>query len=174
MWRGMTYARSINQMHEEIVRLRMSVALLGESDTAPWWSSSFASSASEAFMLPIFGLRTPHARYQGLVEAARLVHDDRIGVGRVYHLFRLPDHEERRAFEIAQTNMAVLGAVDSPSAALALLADLASGKVQSKEGPTLITSKAAIGSQDWIGEVASLYRLAFAKSVQCFPYFRLS
>jgi len=161
-------------MHEEIVRLRMSVALLGESDTAPWWSSSFASSASEAFMLPIFGLRTPHARYQGLVEAARLVHDDRIGVGRVYHLFRLPDHEERRAFEIAQTNMAVFGDVASPSAALALLADLASGKVQSKEGPTLITSKAAIGSQDWIGEVASLYRLAFAKSVQCFPYFRLS
>lgn len=170
----MTYARSINQMHEEIVRLRMSVALLGEGENARWWSSSFVSSASEAFMIPIFGLRTPHARYQGLVEAARLVHDDRIGVGRVYHLFRLPDHEERRAFEIAQANMAVLGDVASPSAALALLADLASKDVQPREGPTLITSGAAVGSQEWIGEVASLYRLAFAKAVQCFPYFRLS
>lgn len=170
----MTRARSIDQMHDEIVRLRMSVAFLGESDTSPWWSSSFASSASEAFMLPIFGLRTPHARYQGLVEAARRVHDDRIGVGRVYHLFRLPDHEERRAFEIAQTNMSVLGDVASPNAALALLADLSSQEAKPKEGPTLIASKAAIGSQDWIGEVASLYRLAFAKSAQCFPYFRLS
>lgn len=161
-------------MHEQIVRLRMSVALLGESGDARWWSSSFVSSASEAFMIPIFGLRTPHARYQGLVEAARLVHDDRIGVGRVYHLFRLPDHEERRAFEIAQTNMAAFGDVVSPSDALALLADLSSGEVKPKEGPTLITSKAAIGGPDWIGELASLYRLAFEQSVQCFPYFRLS
>ncbi len=169
----MTAAASIDQMHAEIVRLRMSVGLLGEVENPQWWSSTFISPASEAFLTPIFGMQTQQARYRGLVEAARLVHDDRIGVGRAFHLFRLPDHIEHCVFEITQLNSGGIAAVTTRDAADAILAELCGGEAPPREGPTMISAKDGVAGTEWVGEVAALYRSAFAKAVQCFPYFRV-
>jgi hypothetical protein len=165
-------ATSNNQMHAEIVRLRMSVGLLGEAAKPHWWGSTFISPASQAFLTPIFGMRTQQASYEGLVEAARLVHDDRIGIGRAFHLFRLPDHIEHCIFEITQLNNSGLASVETRDAAIAILAELSGGEAPAREGPTMITAGDGVGGKEWVGEVAALYRSAFSKAVQCFPYFR--
>jgi hypothetical protein len=168
----MTVAGPIKRIHAEIVRLRMSVGLLGETANPRWWSSTFVSTASQAFLTPIFGMRTQQARYQGLVEAARLVHDDRIGIGRAFHLFRLPDHVEHCIFEITQLNSGEVAAVETRDAADAILAELSAGEAPSREGPTMINAGEGVGGKEWVGEAAALYRSSFAKAVQCFPYFR--
>jgi hypothetical protein len=49
--------------------------------------------------MPVFGANIMQARYQGIVEASKRVHDERIGVGRVFHLFRLPETTEQRLFD---------------------------------------------------------------------------
>ena len=78
-----------------VVALRLVVGALGEADRAAWWSSHFLSSTARTFLAPAFGDGYLDAQYQGVVEAARKVHDERIGIGRVFHLFRLPEAIER-------------------------------------------------------------------------------
>ena len=67
-----------------IVSLRLAVGFLGERDAAGWWRSGFMSSTSSAFLTPVFGSKVLQARYQGVIESARRVHDEHIGVGRVF------------------------------------------------------------------------------------------
>ena len=78
--------------YDDVIVLRLAVGLLGEREQAGWWTSAFTSPASSAFLGPVFGAKVLQARYQGLLEAARRVHDERIGVGRA---FRAPRHGAR-------------------------------------------------------------------------------
>ena len=59
--------------------MRFAVGLLGEKEQAGWWPSSFMSPTSSTFLLPVFGANIMEARYQGIVEAGKRVHDERIG-----------------------------------------------------------------------------------------------
>src|SRR6202022_616251 len=79
-----------------IVGLRLAVGLLGEQEQSGWWPSSFLGRHAPAFLRPIFGSKTRMAQYHGVTEAACRVHDERIGVGRVYHLYRLPETIETK------------------------------------------------------------------------------
>ena len=79
--------------------VRLAVGLLGERDGANWWRSGFMSPTSAAFLTPVFGSRALQARYEGVLESARRVHDDQIGVGRVFHPFRLLDAMEQPLFD---------------------------------------------------------------------------
>jgi len=72
-----------------LLKLRVAIGLLGEFQQHSWWSSSFFSSTSSAFLAPMFSRTMFLARYHGVRSAAALVHDDHIGVGaNVFHLFR--------------------------------------------------------------------------------------
>ena len=84
----------------EITRLRMIVGYLGEKGQHNWWSSEFFSPTAPAFLNPVFGKTATLAQYHGVKEAARRVHDTHIGVGRVFHLFRLPESMEQAIFEV--------------------------------------------------------------------------
>jgi hypothetical protein len=158
--------------YDGVVALRLAVGLLGEREQASWWASAFTSSASSAFLGPVFGANVLQARYQGLVEAARRVHDERIGVGRAFHLFRLPESLEQ---QLHQTALAVGDGLNSvlasPAAASAALASLADDGTESKSGPTLVGNTDALGDLLWVGKVATLYLAAIRGGVQCFPYF---
>jgi hypothetical protein len=66
------------------IQLRIAVGYLGEQ--AAWWSSTFLGPHAITFLGPVFGNKTTVAQYQGVVEAACCAHDEKIGVGRVYHL----------------------------------------------------------------------------------------
>lgn len=155
-----------------IASLRLSVGLLGERDNAGWWTSGFMSPTSAAFMTPVFGVRTLQARYQGVLEAARRVHDEHIGVGRAFHLFRLPEAIEQRIFDVVQLAAPQLSEpVSSPEAAKATLAEIAGHPAEAKEGPAMMGTVDLLGDAVWVAEAAALYSAAFVAGIQCFPYF---
>jgi hypothetical protein len=83
------------QSNTDISRLRVLVGYLGERHQSNRWSSTFLGRTSEAFLAPIFGNTVANARVVGVTEAARRVHDDAMGVGRTFHLFRLPETLEQ-------------------------------------------------------------------------------
>jgi hypothetical protein len=84
-----------NSMFTQIASLRLLVGFLGEQSQFNWWSSSFFAANSRAFLSPVFSKTALIAQWQGVKEAASRVHDEPIGVGAVYHLFRLPEHIEQ-------------------------------------------------------------------------------
>lgn len=157
---------------EAILTMRFAVGLLGEKEQANWWPSSFMSPTSSAFLLPVFGANVMQARYQGIVEAGKRVHDERIGVGRVFHLFRLPEATEHRLLDIlTSTEQEVAAKVWRPEAANEQLSVLAVASTEAKLGPISIGTANDLGKPDWLRVAASLYAAAFAAGVQCFPYF---
>src|SRR5580704_12971059 len=130
------------------------------------------SPTSVAFLTPVFGAKIMQSRYQGVVEAAKRVHDERIGVGRAFHPFRLPEAVERSLFDAVQ-----LGGhdwadtVSSPASARTALERLASKASEPKSGPALVGTTDTLDEPGWVADVASLYAAAFGAGVQCFPYF---
>jgi len=80
---------------QQIAMLRICVAFLGEKDQRDWWKSSFLSRSGEAFIAPIFPKTSILARINGASAAAQFVHDEHIGIGDVFHLFRLPENVEQ-------------------------------------------------------------------------------
>jgi hypothetical protein len=155
-----------------IAALRLAVGLLGERDGAGWWTSAFLSPTSTSFLAPVFGGNTFQARYQGVLEAAKRVHDERIGVGHVFHLFRLPESIEQRLFESIQSGGSDLAnTISSPEFARATLQGSVTKAVVAKSGPALMALPEAIETAGWMTEAASLYSAAFGAGVQCFPYF---
>jgi hypothetical protein len=153
-----------------IVALRLAVGLLGERDAAGWWRSGFMSPTSDAFLTPVFASKILQAKYQSVLESARRVHDEHIGVGRAFHLFRLP--EVQRLFDPVQSGgQELTNTISSPLAARSTLERLASKAAEAKSGPTLLGTSDRLDEPGWIAEAASLYAAAFAAGVQCFPYF---
>ena len=118
----------MNRTHQ-IVGLRIAVGLLGEHEQSAWWPSSFLGRYAHAFLDPIFGSKTRMAQYHGVTEAACRVHDERIGVGRVFHRYRLPETIEQRisdAFREGSLPENVIRCFESTEAAESVLAGLAS------------------------------------------------
>jgi hypothetical protein len=164
--------RGAKPLIEAILTLRFAVGLLGEREQAGWWQSSFMSPTSSAFLLPVFGGNIMQARYLGIVEAGKRVHDERIGIGRVFHLFRLPEATEQHLFDALSSKDGKMAArALSPEAANEQLSVLAVAATEAKQGPLSIGSAEALATPDWLGIAAGLYAAAFAAGVQCFPYF---
>jgi hypothetical protein len=154
-----------------IVALRLAVGMLGERDNAGWWTSGFLSPTSTAFLAPVFGSTILQARYQGVIDAARRVHDERIGVGHVFHLFRLRESMEQRLFEAVQSRGSDLTkTISSSDSARVTLESFVNKATAARPGPALMASSEAFDSTAWINEAASLYSAAFGAAVQCFPY----
>jgi hypothetical protein len=159
------------ELHE-IVQLRLAIGLLGEKDHANWWPSLWFTSNATAFLSPIYGDLTDIARYHGVVEAARRVHDSRIGVGRVFHLFRLPETLERRLHE-AVTLQGTLGntaSILTKEDAEALLIEI-ENNIEVSAGPIRVGSARDLEGRTWLKTVAGHYLAAFRSSQQTFPYF---
>ena len=160
---------------EDIIRLRIAVGLLGEKDHCNWWPSLWFTSNAVAFLAPIYGARTDLTRYQGVVETARVVHDNRIGVGQAFHLFRLPETLERRLHGavVRDDAWSETGNISSKSDAEELLSEFAV-PVEINIGPIRVGSAADIDSSIWIKVLAGHYLSAFNSSQQTYPYFTVN
>ncbi len=158
---------------QEIARLRMIVGYLGEKGQHNWWSSEFFSATAPAFLNPVFGKTTALAQYQGIKEAARHVHDEHIGVGRVFHLFRLPESIEQAVFEVLQ-DTAVTDAlrrdITSQDAASAALQAIVGSSGILREGPVRIGAVSDLESIRWLSQAARCYEAAFSSGARSFPY----
>lgn len=162
-------------LFESFVKLRSVIGFLGEETQYSWWISAFFTPHSPAFLNPVF-TRTPNlARYSGVTESAARVHDERIGVGRVYHLFRLPEDMEQRLHIVAQGDgvwAEIQQYLDSCNAALAYLRQMASEPAGYAEGgPTRIGNIEDVRQSQVSSLLAARYLTGFEHNLPTYPYF---
>ncbi len=84
----------------KLVKIRTLVAFLGEKDQYNWWDTSFLGETGLKYLKLNFPRSIFLAGVTSVTEAAKKLHDERIGKGMVYHLFRLPFNIEERIHAI--------------------------------------------------------------------------
>ena len=157
--------------NEVLTELRALVGYLGEKHG--WWDSQFFARSARTFLEPIFPRSLLLSQYHGVTAAAARAHDERIGVGRIVHLFRMPELHEQAAVAFlrdATGSDQVLAHLGSQEQAMARLEALASA-VEPNEGPVLI------GGWDEdlalsLGKMAGHYVAAMREGRQAYPYLR--
>jgi hypothetical protein len=164
----------MNFSAKKIVELRVLIGYLGEKNQANWWGSDFLSNTASTFLSPIFNRSLFLAQYQGATAAAAKVHDEAIGVGRIYHLFRFPigiEQASADALNDATFVQALQARLANRELALARLAELAGKAELAASGPVSLGQM----SQDLKAELqraAGFYCAAFTSGIQTFPYVR--
>jgi hypothetical protein len=159
----------------DIARLRVLVGYLGERDQQGWWPSAFLSPSSQAFLRPVFPRTGALAAYRGVVEAARRAHDERLGVGRALHLFRLPEALEQAVGDSVRSAVPEPGwdkDLQSVDSALGRLQAMGTEPATGVEGPVRIGTAAELAGFGWLARTAACYCAGFADGVAVYPYFR--
>jgi hypothetical protein len=153
--------------------MRLLVGYLGEKYQFNWWPTTFIGPSSNLFLSPVFPRTTLLSQYHGILEAARRVHDERIGVGSVFHLFRLPEVREQELHGILSDGRSSLSmeSFASRDAALAALQKIADGDTSASEGPVKLGSAQEILTSNGIRDISRSYTAAFTQGVKCYPYF---
>ena len=156
------------------LELRFLVAYLGERAQHGWWASGFFEPTALQFLAPVFTRTARLAQYNGVVAAARRTHDANIGIGRVFHLFRVPTELEqdlhRRAARVSE-GAAVLASLSGREAAAQRLLALASGAAVDSEGPVAVGSITDLRKPAAVKQLAGRYVWAFAENRRVYPYF---
>lgn len=164
------------RLAHQLLNLRTIIAALGEISPSPWWRTQFLSDAGLRATCRIFPRTALSAAVNSVSEAARLDHDRKVGVGRRYHLFRLPTEWEEAVTAILEEPEHQIEAkqllMSGRDGLLKKLEIFAKGaKHGSKEGPVSIGLPGRIGTTEAMAELAANYLLAFSKSQRCYPYF---
>lgn len=159
---------------EPLVALRILAGYLGEREQYAWWPSAFFVLDSDAFLTPLFARTRLLAQCHGVTQAAALVHDERIGVGKVYHLFRLPEDMEQgihRLLHDAEVCSRLEAQVLNHETALTSLRAMAASLATSAPGPTRAGAASDVHRIDIWSVVAAHYLYAFEHRIQVYPYF---
>lgn len=156
-----------------VCRLRIAVAHLGEKHYASWWGTGFLDPVGFRYLELVYPKTAAAASVKAASEAACRVHDERIGRGRVAHLFRLTHEGEARwRGSLAQLKMAELREMCSKDAALKLLDTLAAGaKAAAGSGPTQIGALKEVATAPGLARWAATYAAGFRSGTMVFPYF---
>ena len=156
------------------IRLRLLVGYLGEKSQNGWWATDFLSPVAKAFLEPSFPRTWRIAQYSGVTEAARRVHDEHIGVGNVFHLFRLPAETEQQAHIQLLANAGdknIFAAPNNAALALKTLEELAGEAHSPAEGPIHVGKLSHIRDLHVLRGIARHYHDAFRAGHRVFPYF---
>ena len=159
---------------KQLTELRVLVGFLGEKHNASWWSSEFYSPNAPAFLTHIFTRSLSTSQYTGVVAAAARVHDDAIGIGAVYHLFRLPLEVEQSVLKVMQNKdfiAEITNNLINEEEALKRLKQLASEDNLHAEGACLLESPKHFSEQN-IALAAALYYSSFVNHSRVYPFFR--
>ena len=166
-----------NLMHE-IAALRVLAGYLGESGQYGWWPSNLYTEMSESFLPPVFAKTHALTRFTGVSMAAAAVHDERIGIGQVYHLFRLPEYFEASLHRAVQTEgfqrIIVRHLAEKESARAYLLGrSTAHGKADggTVAGPVRVGDLDSLLDRAVWAAVAAHYAGAFGSGGQVYPFF---
>jgi len=160
---------------KKIALLRCVVGYLGEKDQFNWWSSSFLNETTKKMFEFTFPRTAPLAQYEAVSAAAAKIHDERIGVGKTFHLFRLPELLETSLVNYVQTNSEAVDSkltLRSKEDALDTLTSLSGAASVSEEGPVLMGVIDEIYLNLVINKIASVYLTSFFTGKESFPYFR--
>jgi hypothetical protein len=160
--------------HSPLLELRILVGYLGEKLQHAWWPTEFFAPHALQFLAPSFPRTVRLAQYNGVREAARLLHDEHIGVGRVFHLFRFPAEVEQdlhRAAAELKEESALIANIGSRDAAMIRLREIANGSTTTGEGPVSIASQEQFRSKKSLSTLAAHYARAFDGELRVYPYF---
>jgi hypothetical protein len=158
---------------EQLLLLRALVAYLGEKAQYGWWDCSFLRETGRKYLAITHPRSHVATGVMAACEAARRVHDARIGKGRVYHLFRLPSATEQKLqrHALATDAAALVAALESKAKALRTLETLAKDPNGNPDGPVRLGGTKMLASSPIIGKLAGIYLGAFQASKQTMPYF---
>lgn len=166
--------RTINEYHRKNNRRAPDTNWLpGEKGQANWWGSEFFGATAAAFGSNIQPISVS-CPVPGATAAAAKVHDEVIGVGRIYHLFRLPIGLEQASADALNDTAFVQvlqGRLASRELAMVRLAELAEKPEFASPGPVSLGQM----SQDLRAELqraAGFYCAALSSGIQTFPYVR--
>ncbi|HYN89409.1 MAG TPA: BrxE family protein [Ardenticatenaceae bacterium] len=157
---------------ERLAKMRMVVGYLGEREQYGWWQSSFFARGSQAFLAPVFARTQLLAQCAGVTRAAAVIHDERIGVGHVYHLFRLPEDVEQglhRVLHDRGLGGEIAGLVSSREAALNYLRAVSVPPPPGGVGPTIVGDTLRLRHAHAWSTTAGHYLRAFDGGVKAFP-----
>jgi len=159
-----------------IILLRSVIGYLGEKDHFKWWDSLFLSATGLEFLKINFPRTVVSSGINSVSEAAKRVHDKFIGVGGVYHLFRMSSSiEEDIHTQLLHKNtpdlVEITQAIQNRDTALSRLHSMAGDDGKSVEGPVHIGKIKDLLNGSLIGEIAWHYMDAFAKDKKVYPYF---
>ena len=157
--------------------LRLVVGYLGEKNQYSWWSSSFLTENSKKILEFTFPRTASIAQYEGVSASAAKIHDQRIGVGKSFHLFRLPEYIEKSIVHYYQNELdeeSFVLAIRSKEEALDALTILAGTASISEIGPVNIGVFNKDKGASSINKIAASYLTAFNGDKQIFPYFMVS
>lgn len=160
----------------KLLKYRIAVGFLGEKEQFGWWNSSFFAPGSDSFLSPIFGRTQDLAKYHGVSQAASQVHDERIGVGNVYHLFRLPEDIEQGIHQIlhqSEVQNSLPSIIVSKESAIEYLNRQAETPSELVVGPVRIGGNKYLRDVDHWQSAIGYYLLAFQNGLETYPYFSL-
>jgi hypothetical protein len=155
----------------DLLLLRIAVAFLGERGQRAWWDTEFLSDIGRQYLRIIFPRTALQASVHSASVAAQRLHDERIGLGRVLHLFRLSHETEfrlhRLALEIDSEQISQLLHLQKAELYLRKTAV----KVAGAPGPVKIGPLESALSETSVGTLAGHYLTAFETGQPAFPYF---
>jgi len=159
---------------EVLVRLRVLVSYLGEKDQFNWWPTSFLSPTGLRYL----GLNFPRtflaAGVASVSQVAKEFHDQRIGRGSTFHLFRLPHTLERdvHVFLAGTSDNKLMPLIENRNEALVALEELTEGEVINAQGSVRVSGLSQLLThRSTIKKTAACYRHAFDREYLSFPYF---
>ena len=153
-----------------VFRARLLIGYLGERSQHGWWQTAFYEQSSQTFLQPIFPKTIHIAQYHGVVEAARILHDEHLNVG-TYHLFRLPEELEQNLHALAHDAAHKLSPAFTSGGKIAAneaLSELAAKSEKKGVGPVSVGNIRDLVEN--LPEIASVYRAAFTTNTQSFPF----
>ncbi len=157
----------------QLVTLRILVGFLGEKRQSKWWDCGFLDQTGARFLQTTFPRTFVCSAVRSTTEAARIVHDARIGRVGIFHLFRLPvDIEDQLESCVPDVSGAYKNGLDlSVATALEQLAACSDRPVSAPEGPVQVGTPKKILSFKSVSDLAAHYHYAFSHGFHCFPYF---
>lgn len=161
------------ELTKQYIILRTLVGYLGEKSQCNWWDTNFLSPVGLQFLAINFPRSSFVAAITSVSEAARRLHDNRIGKGGVYHLFRLPFALEESFHHqlMGVESSSFISAIKDKDEALAQLQALASDTIDASKGPVQVGTEKQIQRKNSITELARHYLDGFSNGKQVLPYF---
>lgn len=158
---------------EQFIDIRILIGFLGERSQCNWWDTNFLSPTGLQFLAINFPRSTLAAGCNSVSEAARRLHDERIGKGGVYHLFRMPATIEETLHKtlIAMDAGNLKAALKDKAAAMLQLKAYIKNTVDAPEGPVQVGTNRHLDTEFAVSELAMHYLNAFEQGKKCFPYF---
>lgn len=158
----------------KLAQLRYVVGFLGEKTQFNWWPSNFLNASTKKMLEFTFPRTANLAQYEAVSAAAARIHDESIGVGKSFHLFRLPEFIEKTLVDELKNDNGdeYESLVTSKEKALGVLTELSSSASLSGEGPINVGQVKSSQWEQSISNIASAYLQAFNDNKKAYPYFQ--